>query len=75
MTYRGSVQKGVVVFDGKVPLPEGTIVEVQPVEEKKEFDDPIYHLGELAVPTGVPDLARNIDHYLYGHPRQDHGRQ
>lgn len=30
----------------------------------------VYRLGELALPTGVRDLAVNIDHYLYGHPRQ-----
>jgi hypothetical protein len=75
MTYRGSIQNGVVVFEGKVTLPEGTVVEIHPVEAKEEFDDPIYHLGDLAVPTGIPDLARNIDHYLYGHPKQDHGQQ
>jgi hypothetical protein len=24
---------------------------------------------DLAVETGVPDLATNVDHYLYGHPK------
>jgi hypothetical protein len=67
MTFRGSIKNGVVVFDGEVPLPEGTVVEIQPVEKSEKFDDPISHLGDLAVPTGIPDLAKNIDHYLYGH--------
>jgi hypothetical protein len=61
-----------VVFEGDVPLLEGTVVEIQPVEKSEEFDDPIYHLGDLAVPTGIPDLAKNIDHYFNEHLKQDH---
>ncbi len=33
-------------------------------------DDPLLRLIELAVDTGIPDLAENADHYLYGHPKQ-----
>jgi hypothetical protein len=33
MTYRGSIHKGVVVFDEPVPLEDGTVVEVEPVAE------------------------------------------
>jgi hypothetical protein len=29
-TYRGTIRNGVVVFDGPVPLPEGTPVRVEP---------------------------------------------
>jgi hypothetical protein len=32
--------------------------------------DAVYRLDELAMPTGVSDLAVNIDHYLYGNSRQ-----
>jgi hypothetical protein len=69
MVYRGQIQNGVVVFEGNARPPEGAIVEVQPINAKSEntADDPIYHVGELAGPTGCPDLARNIDHYLYNH--------
>ncbi len=71
MTYQGRVTNGVVVLEGGVRLPEGMCVVVQPVEEKAVVteDDPLYRLAELAVPTGIPDLAKNIDHYLYGHPK------
>jgi hypothetical protein len=31
----------------------------------------LYRLAELATPSGIPDLAVNIDHYLYGHPKVD----
>lgn len=33
MTYRGRIKNGVVVFKGKVPLKEGTIVSVEAVGE------------------------------------------
>jgi len=35
--------------------------------------DAVYRLDELAMPTGVSDLASNIDHYLYGAPRRAAG--
>ena len=41
-------------------------VETPPPEEPI---DPVYRIAELAVDAGIPDLGRNIDHYLYGHPR------
>jgi hypothetical protein len=72
MVLRGQIHNGVVVFEGQVPLPEGTKVEVKPVEtpEIPVEDDPMYRIGELAIHTGIPNLARNIDHYLYGHKKE-----
>ena len=26
-------------------------------------------MGDYAIDTGIPDLATNVDHYLYGHPK------
>lgn len=71
MTYRGRVHGGVVVIDDGVTLPEGTVVTIETpaVIAAAPADDPLYSLAELAVATGVPDLALNIDHYLYGHPK------
>jgi hypothetical protein len=77
MTYRGEVRGGVVVVEG-AKLPEGTVVRVEPVEsrptkrKKRRGKDPLYAMGDLAVETGIPDLATNIDHYLYGHPKVTH---
>ena len=77
MVYRGRVTGGVVVLEGGVQLPEGTAVKVETVETEKSAagDDLLYRLDELAVPTGIPDLALNIDRYLYGHPKVDDARQ
>ena len=77
MTFRGKVTGGVVVFDGGVAPPEGTRVTIvaqsvpaRAAECDDPLDDPIYRIAELAQPTGVPDLALNLDHYLYGHPKR-----
>jgi len=74
MVYHGQVQDGVVILDGGVRLPDGTPVTVETVQaaaSHDDADDRVYRLGEFAAPTGVPDLAVNIDHYLYGHPKAD----
>lgn len=73
MSFEGTVHGGVVVLEPGVELPEGTTVRVEPISEPldelkpKVFD--IFQMGDLAVDTGIPDLATNIDHYLYGHPK------
>lgn len=71
MVYHGVVTNGHVVLEGSPVLPEGATVRVELVGKESNVgdDDPIYRIGELAVPTGIPDLAKNIDHYLYGHPK------
>ena len=74
MTYVGEVRDGVVVFDNGAAPPEGTRVSVQPVEAAADpsapKEDRLPRMADLAVETGIPDLGRNVDHYLYGHPRQ-----
>ena len=77
MIYQGRVRNGVVVLEEGVKLPDGTVVKVETVNSRESGggDDRLYRLGELAVPTGIPDLALNIDHYLYGHPKVDDGQQ
>jgi hypothetical protein len=71
MVYRGRIDNGVVVLEGNASLPEGAIVDVVPVEPEPSLPagDDLYRLDSLAAPTGIPDLALNIDHYLYGHPK------
>ena len=75
MVYQGTIQNGVVVLADGVQLPEGAPVQVQLLNEdiKNEPRSPkghiLFRMGEFAVDTGIPDLAVNIDHYLYGHPK------
>jgi hypothetical protein len=60
----------VVIEDG-ADLRDGTVVTIEPVDVAgpASDEDPVYRLGDLAAPTGIPDLALNIDHYLYGSPK------
>jgi hypothetical protein len=73
MVYHGRVKDGTVVLDPGVELPEGAVVrvELELAGESQASDgyDPLSRMADLAVDTGVPDLATNIDHYLYGHPK------
>lgn len=71
MVYRGCIRNGMVVLNDDVRLAEGTLVLVQTSDTPAQAvtDDPVYRLGDLAAPTGIADLATNIDHYLYGHPK------
>ncbi len=76
MSYKGTVKNGVVVLEPGAKLAEGTVVSVEP-EIKPAADeelDPAWRIGELAKPTGIPDLGVNADHYLYGHPKVTHAR-
>jgi hypothetical protein len=80
MVFQGTVQNGVVVFTTGIPLPDGTPVNVAPIVANKSAGssdddiDPIFRMGERAIETGIPDLAVNIDHYLYGHPKVTDGQ-
>lgn len=71
------------VFDGKVLCPEEPVelvvngrymLNIQPLEEEKQIDnvdpDPAYDISEMAVKTGISDLASEHDHYLYGTPKR-----
>ncbi|NQT51221.1 hypothetical protein HQ576_04190 [bacterium] len=79
MTYKGHVEKGVIVLDEPAKLPEGAAVEVQPAPQTKQ-----QHEREADVPTlyerlkpfigmvkdGPPDASVNYEHHLYGLPKQ-----
>jgi hypothetical protein len=73
MVYRGRVDHGVVVLEEGVRLPEGAVVDVVTLVSQTNAGgaEDLYHLDELAEPTGIPDLSLNVDHYLYGHPKVD----
>jgi hypothetical protein len=78
MTYRGEVHGGVVVLEAGARLPEGAVVRVEielPTAAGSADDtDGVFEMADLAVDTGIPDLATNVDYYLYGHPKVTDGR-
>jgi hypothetical protein len=63
----GVIKGGQLVLEGPLPFPEGTRVKVR-LEAAGE--DPLRFLAENAVATGIPDLAEQHDHYIYGAPKQ-----
>ncbi|MBE0541375.1 MAG: hypothetical protein IH623_08315 [Verrucomicrobia bacterium] len=77
MSYKGIVKNGVVVLEPPADLPEGTSVRIEPEPAPVVRDDdldPAWRMDELAGPTGIPDLAVNVDHYLYGHSKVTDGK-
>jgi hypothetical protein len=58
------VVKFVVAQHAKTPAPKGR------PDSDAEVD--LFRMGDYAMETGIPDLATNADHYLYGHPKVTH---
>ena len=79
MVYLGIIQNGVVIFNPGVQLPEGAPVRVELIDPQSSQqtlspeDDALLRMSELAVDMGISDLAANLDHYLYGHPKVTDG--
>ena len=77
MTYQGKVKDGRIVLEPGAELPDGALVTVEvemPGKADQCKDEPLLRITDLAVDTGTPDLATNIDHYLYGHPKVEDER-
>ena len=79
MTYRGKVKDGVVVLDEPAALPDGTEVSVRalkgargPVRRKGSAPTLLDELEPfIGMAEGLPpDASANVDHYLYGAPKQ-----
>lgn len=70
MTYRGTVTGGVVVPRRGAQLPEGAEVRIEVIDKpgKRRAPKIMRHAGKAkALPA---DASRNLDHYLYGHPKR-----
>ena len=68
-----------VVLDEPADLPEGTEVEVHPVDrsgkstQAEECASTLYDVLEPVIGKAKglpPDASRNVDHYLYGLPKK-----
>ncbi len=71
MTYRGHVENGIVVLDDPVALPDGAPVQVDLLSE--EAGTSLYDRLKSVIGKAQglpPDAAQNVDHYLYGQPKQ-----
>lgn len=70
MSFHGHVEKGMVVLNSPLPLPDGTPVVVNPVSPTVgDFWKP-YTLDELAEQQGV-SVPATIEHLLGGWPAEE----
>jgi hypothetical protein len=62
-------RNGRIELPADVHLPEDTRVTVIVPDNATHGTpaDPAYSIPDLASDIGPPDLARNLEHYLYGH--------
>lgn len=67
-TVEAIYENGVFRPFGKVDLKDGERVEISIRTDIER--DPAETIHELAVDTGITDLAENIDYYLHGLPKQ-----
>lgn len=52
-------------------MPDNTLVTViLPDDLPEAAPDPAFSIPDLAQDIGPEDLSRNLEHYLYGHPKQ-----
>ncbi len=69
-TVEAIYEKGVFRPIEKIELTEGErvkiTVEIKIISQKDSAED----FSAIAVDTGISDLATNVDHYLYGLPKQ-----
>lgn len=78
MVFRGRVENGVIRLDGSATLPEGAEVRVEMVTGAKDSQTPSARVSLydrlkplIGAAKDLPDDASaNVDHYLYGHPKQ-----
>lgn len=76
MTFHGHIQNGMIVPREPIALPEGTEVQFSLVAPASVAPAQGRTLTERLAPVlgtvdGLPeDAARNLKHYLYGHPKQ-----
>jgi hypothetical protein len=78
MSFQGHVENGAVVMDEPLSLPNGTVVEVNPVpyspenppgEKPKTLNERLKkYIG--CIKDGPEDGALQHDHYLYGTPKR-----
>lgn len=72
MSYKGTVKNGVVVLPSDVRLPDGTQVEVQPLDLVPEDDPFLQTIRKVAKPRPhwPKDFALNHGHYTRGEPKK-----
>jgi hypothetical protein len=79
MTYRGTVKNGNVVFEPNGDELTDNLPGASPADLVRDLGGTfaVYKkidVSKYVVDTGIPDLATNLDYYLYGHPKVSDGQ-
>lgn len=70
MNFTAIVEKDTIKLPEGVHLPDGTRVTIEPELPKRRTVAERY-ASMIGIADDVPtDLARNLDHYLHGHPKK-----
>src|SRR5262249_54547911 len=70
MSYEGHIEKGMVVLDQPLPLPDGTPVRVEPITPTPADFWQSYSLNELAARQGVT-VTKDPNELLGGWPEDE----
>ena len=72
MTYEGRVEKGAVVLDRPIDLPDGSLVRVEAVPTAEEIKSLREGLRRFVgvIKDGPEDMAENHDFYAHGKPKK-----
>lgn len=72
MSFKGTIQNGVVVLPPEIKLPDGTEVNVETLAESPENDPFIQAVLNTARPRPhwPKDYALNHGHYVSGEPKK-----
>ena len=68
MTFRGTVNNGRVDLDAGSDLPNGARVDVLLAKDESLLD--FFKRNAVRDPSLPKDYASELDHYMYGHPKQ-----
>ena len=70
-SIRTIYRNGQIELPPEIQLPDNTYVTViLPDLPEDAAPDPAFSIPDLAQDIGLEDLFRNLEHYLYGHPKQ-----
>jgi len=69
MSITAVVEKNTIKLPEGTHLPDGTAVRIEPIgPERRNLTE--RYAGLIGIADDLPeDLAKNLDHYIHGHPK------
>jgi hypothetical protein len=70
LPYPDGTQIRIEVVPRELAKPPEPAEDFEPITAEEAASDPLLWLAYHAVDTGIPDLADQHDHYIYGTPKR-----